>query len=174
MHFADDAGVHHLFGFEKQVEAAALRAHLHNAFGAPHGLDNPEAFLDLVRHGLFDIHVLARFHGIDDHGRVPVIGRRHHHRVERFVVEQLLIMIERLGASGCRFDPGGEIRFVDIAHRRYLSADLLELGGEKAPASAGPDEPGANPVIGAHHALGGCGGCGSKEVSAFHNGESPL
>ena len=115
--------------------------------GPPHRLDDGEALVDFVRHRLLAVNVFAGFHRVDHHAGVPMIGSGHDHRVDRFVVEQLAIVVEGLGAGRGFFQSALQVGFVDVADCRHLRADFLELPGQILAAPAGPDDAGANAVI---------------------------
>ena len=121
-----------------------------DALRAPHRVAHGEAVLDLVAHRLFDVDVLARFHRVDHHPRVPVVGRRDDHRVDRFVVEQSAVVAVGLGAGRGGLQARFEIRPVDVADRRHLRADLLELRRQQLPASASADRPDPHGVGSTH------------------------
>ena len=144
--------------FQEQFGAAPLRAHLDDALRAPHRFDDSKALVDLVRQRLLDVDVLARFHRVDDHAGVPVVRRGDDHGVDRFVVEQLAVVVERLGAGGSFFEAGLQVGLVDIADGGHLGAELFELADQILAAAARADDACADAVVRALNAdLGGCG-----------------
>ena len=100
--------VHELLAFLKQIEAAPLHPDLHHALGPPHGFNHAEAVVNFMRHGLFDVHILAGFHRVDDHLRVPVIRSCDHEGGDRGVVEKPsnVLFDLRLGLLHTRADHG--------------------------------------------------------------------
>jgi hypothetical protein len=80
-----------------------LGSHLDNATSAPDRVDNLKTLLDLMRHRLFYVHVLACVDGVDHHARMPVIGRGDNHGVEAFVIQQLAVIVKRFGPGGGLF-----------------------------------------------------------------------
>ena len=124
---AEFAGIHDALGFEEEIGAAALDADLRDAFGCAHGLDDGEAFVDRVGHGLFEIDVLARGGGIDGHAGMPVVGRRDDYGIEGLIVEQAAVIAVGLRAGGSLGERGLEVGVVDVADGRHLGAAFLEF-----------------------------------------------
>ncbi len=71
---ADGAGLHQLLGFLVDDGADALAADLDDASGFLFRFDERLAVLDMLDHGLFAVHILARVHGVDGDFLVPMIG----------------------------------------------------------------------------------------------------
>ncbi len=86
-HLADGPLADQGDGVLEDLGAARLGADLHHPAAAPGGLDHAAAFDDVVRAGLFHVHVFAGLAGEDRRRGVPVVGRGDDDRIHRTVVE---------------------------------------------------------------------------------------
>jgi len=68
-----------------------------------------------------------------------VIGRGHHHGVERGLRQQVVVVHIALGI-GRRLQAGLQVGFEDIGHRHALGAELVEVLLEVPAAPAGADQ----------------------------------
>jgi len=74
-------------------------ADLHDPARLLHHLAQELAFVDGQRERLLHVHVLSRSTGVDDHPRVPMVGRADRHDVDVLAVEELAIVLEDLGRA---------------------------------------------------------------------------
>jgi hypothetical protein len=85
---------------------AVLRAGLDDPIVPPRGLDHLAPFPDAVAHRFLDINMFTRLAGHDRHQRVPVIGSRDHHGVDRRIIQdatKVLMLRDGTGQMFCRF-----------------------------------------------------------------------
>ena len=81
-------GPHELNGRLKMRATPLLQANLHDTASTTSRLNQHGPFLDRVRRGAFEIHVLACLQRESRHRHMPVIRRRDHHRIKRRIIEQ--------------------------------------------------------------------------------------
>ena len=123
-----------LHGFLHGHRGADLAALLHHAVVLARRGHNLLGLENIVRAGLFDVHVLAGLAGPDGHQGVPVIGRGDGDGVDGFVFQQLADVLVglRLGLAELvdLRQALGDVRIVDIADRRDLHVGQLAVAAD--------------------------------------------
>ena len=94
-HFAERIGFQPGQRIGEPDSAAALHAHLHDPLVGVGGLHELTAFPDIVRDGLFDIHILAGLTAPDGRERVPVIRRGDRDGIDLLALQQLADVLIR-------------------------------------------------------------------------------
>ena len=87
LHLAEDPGVQHLASPGRDLSGAHLGSVLDNTLGPPGSLHQHPTLTEHVAGGLFHIDILTRLQGPDGDGDVPVMGRRHHQRVDGGIIQ---------------------------------------------------------------------------------------
>ena len=130
--FADPSLAHHFAGQSKSMIAPLPRAHLHDAAGLGHDLAHQLAFVDGERQRLFAVHVLAGPTSVDDHPRVPMVGRADHDHVQVRAVEQLAIVFVQFGfAAELLASLFGDLT-IDVGDRYHVALGLGLLGDDRS------------------------------------------
>jgi len=133
--------------------------------------DGLAAFPLTVRERLFNIHVLARFHGPDGSQTVPVVACGNDDGVDRLVFDQTTQVFPAL-RFGITFFRSVQSSFVWIAQTGNVhSGEFVEFAHQSAGAAAATDETHVNFLVGTR---GECGDrrkrkCGSCESTTFQN-----
>ena len=109
------------------VPAIHLHADLDHASRAAEGVSHAPGVARVEGHRLFLVHVLARLDGGDEVNRVQVLRRRDQDRVDRLVVEQRPVVLERRDAGNDRLD-FIEAAGVDVGDRGRLDVRALDRG----------------------------------------------
>ena len=139
--------------------------HLHHTLRALGGLHHVPAFGNRQTERLLDIHVLTGVAGVDEHGRVPVVGRSDDHRVDLFVRQQLLVLFIFLRSGARLLD--GKLHVV-VAQIADGGGDLVAVFEESVvdliATIAESDVTHPDPVIGSQNA--GVTGGGSRKAAA--------
>jgi len=91
---ADLARADQLGRLDQKRRRAPVNAYLRDPARLARHLDHAPPLIDRERQRLFDVDILARAAGIDEHQRVPVIRRRDHHRVHILDLEQAPVIFE--------------------------------------------------------------------------------
>ncbi len=127
-----NASLAHQFASRAQVMIAALpRAHLHDAAGFLDHLAKQLAFVDRERQRLFAVHVLAGAAGVDQHPRMPVIGRANHHHVNVGPLEQPTVVFKQLGlAAELLAGFFGDLA-IDVGNGHHVSLGLRFVGDHR-------------------------------------------
>ncbi len=161
------AGLHVV---ERRLELPAappLRAHLHDPVGRR--LDDVvrrPGVLEPRAERLFDVGVLARLHGVDEHGAMRVVGRRDDHGVEAGHREQVVIPRELLRPLPLLL--GQRRRHLVARHRPHVAhADdvhLARAGGHRLAEDVGAADAAADDaevdLVVRRHGAGAPGGQG--------------
>src|ERR1051325_1309983 len=152
---AELALLHQLHRFGDVAAAAALRASLHDAVVLARGLDNFAAFPNVVRHGLLDVHVLARLDRPDGRQRMPMVGRGDRDCVDLRFLEHLAHVAETFSGFLVLFRVGQAavedlLIYVAIGDDSYaLSAELAVAADVRVAAAIEADYADADRVVGA-------------------------
>ena len=161
---AEFARLHQFTATHRDGRAAQLRADLDDDARGLRGRVRPVQLADVDRHGLFDIHVLARARGRLEVGGVPVIGRGDEHRVHIGEAEQFVHApaLRRVGSEPLlrlrrRILPGHPPGVVDRDHFQVLCLRVITHAGHLGAdaAVAAPDDADPNAVVGADTAPDG-------------------
>ena len=145
---AQAAGIDDVFGELEVIPTALLIAHLNDLLRFEDDFDELIAFIDRMRHGLFDIDVLTCVDGIHDHGGVPMIGRTDYDGVDIGIREEFMVVgIEASVGSELRLR-GVEARSVDVTEgddtrSAGFSNEIENVGA----AATGADAADANGVV---------------------------
>ena len=108
-----------------EARAAALRANLELLAASLDGGEDVVAFLDGVRQRLFAVDVLAGFERGDRHVAMQMLGRHDNDRVDRFVLEHLVVVVVGVGR---RLLLGGDVVLGLGEARGEGVADGLDVG----------------------------------------------
>ena len=135
MHFADGASPDVLVQQTGIIGGVALIAHLRGDFRCRGLLRELSDFLHGPGERLLHVHVLAEVHGRQRDGRVHVIGRGYHDRVDVLLLVEHLAVVgvapgsEHLVRQSLRaLDPLEHLLAVGIAPERFhLALPLLDL-----------------------------------------------
>jgi hypothetical protein len=126
IHVADRAGAKQIARLGVDNRAGVLAADLQDAAALPRGVDDAQTLLELLHHRLLDVDVLARFHRVDRHLRMPVIRRGDDDRIDVRTRENLAVVArgEQVCAPGL---PGErQAAVVDIGDRDERDAGRLK------------------------------------------------
>ena len=167
---ANLSGLNELGRFVPGAGGAALRSDLENATSLLHRVVNSERLVQVARHRLLAIDVLAGFHRVDGHGHVIRVVRGDHDGINVFSLEQLPVVgvnvgfLERFGhlagvLLGVAHDPGAALR-VHVARGGHEGVVLLAVLLDAhdvvlADAVTDADDGDGDAVIGADHSAGG-------------------
>jgi len=165
-----------VLGIQEQFSTAPLGADLHDPARSAHGLDDRETFVDLVRHRLLHVNILARLAGPDGLQSMPMVGRGDGDGVDGLVVENLAHILEalrRLLPAGFHaLYETGHVRLVDIRNGHQLHVGQgCPFPEVAATAASTPHNCDAHSVVGTgKHALSGSHRRrgAHKEVSSIH------
>ena len=135
------------------LTAAALRADLHDAFVFAGGVPELLPLMDSLCERLLDVDVLAGLGGENAHAGVPVIGRRDHHGIDVFVLENAfefldIVGLAALGLSDLAADLAEDL-FVEIAEGFDAGAGLNSGECDLASPVATADEGEGDAFVGA-------------------------
>ena len=148
---ADAARAHEFGGLLERRRRAALRAHLRHALRALGGFHHLAALDDGQRERLLHVHVLAGIAGVDEHQRVPVVGRGDDDRVDVFVVQQLVVVVILFGIGARFLDREIHVVVAQVADGHGLLIAVLEKGVVHLIAAvAQADVAHAHAIVGAH------------------------
>ena len=126
-------------------------AHLRDALVLQCRVHHRASLADGIGQRLLDEDVLAGLARVDGRQRVPVVRRRHHHRIEVFALQQLaeIAVHLRLAAACLLHDCGGTtgMRLVHVANRRGIHIGIpQELVEPRRALASESDEPDLQPV----------------------------
>ena len=158
LNLADDAVADEIDGGSKLAAGALHGAGLKDAAMLVHSVDDFDGFVDVVREGLFAVHVFAVAQCGEHGDGVPVVGSGDADRVdvlaagdftEVVVAFAILVLVAVVDALDGVIAPSG----VDIAHGEHLGILAEEVAQEASTLLAHADEAHGDPVVGAP-----CGG----------------
>ena len=93
------------------------------------------------RHGFFDEHMLAGIQGRFGHFKMESDGRGNHHRIELFVLKQIVEAVGR-GQVRIQLPHVPQARFAEVAkHFRWQSDAWRKIANEIGPPIAASDDP---------------------------------
>ncbi len=114
MYLADRALADQLPRFLIQDRTGALAAHLEDPASPALRLNNSQTLLDLLHDRLLAVDVFARFHGVDRHAGVPMVGRGNDDGVDVLPRQHFFV-----------FAGGKEILAVDFL--RFLRPAIIDV-----------------------------------------------
>ncbi len=127
---AQSPALNNLPRFGKDNVAPPLAAHLHPAVVLFHRVDNLEAFLDLVRHRLFAINVLAGCAGVFHDLGVPVVHGGHNDKVDVLAVKNSTVVFGGVELLAGVLLGGNQPAVVKVGDGHHLNPGGAKRGGQ--------------------------------------------
>ena len=137
LEFANPALPHHLHGRAKPMVAAMPGAHLHDPVRGGHRLADLLPLVDRERERLLAVDVLPRLDGVDEHLRMPVVGRADQDHADPLVVEESAVVDVAVGGGDAGVDLVGRHAGLPRHFRvddREVEAGPIDVGDPHDPA----------------------------------------